>query len=413
MTSIGSKIRDKGEEYRDDMVRLLQDLIAIPSVSSEEQGVVERLEEEMQSLDFDDVFVDEMGNVYGQLGTGERELAIDAHIDTVAVGNRDLWDYDPFGGDIVDDNIIGRGSTDQTSGMVSMVYGGQIIKDLDLLPDDVTLYMVGTVQEEDCDGLCWDYILSENVINPEAVVITEPTELDIKRGHRGRMEMQLDTEGISCHGSAPERGENAIYKMGPLVNQIEDLNEELKDHDFLGKGTIVLSQIWSDGPSQCAVPDSCSVYMDRRLTVGEGKESSLNEIRNLPGYDPEEHNVWVPTYRKSSWTGFEYDFEKYYPTWCLEEDHPVIQSGVKAFLRAFEKDPVVTNWTFSTNGVSIAGKHGVPCVGFGPGIEEYAHAPNERVPIEHLVGAAEFYAAWPGSYVEDISHPVGMEGEAV
>ncbi|MFB6357146.1 MAG: YgeY family selenium metabolism-linked hydrolase, partial [bacterium] len=382
-------------------------------VSGEEEGVVERIKDEFNKLDYDEVFTDEMGNVYGRIGDGPRAIAIDAHIDTVDVTDPDAWDYDPYGGEIEDGNIFGRGSTDQTSGMVSGIYGGQIIRDLDLLPDEISLYIVGTVQEEDCDGLCWDYILSEDVLNPEAVVVTEPTELDVKRGHRGRMEMQIDTHGVSCHGSAPERGENAIYKMGPLVNEIEDLNERLRDHDFLGKGTIVLSQIWSRGPSQCAVPDKCSAYIDRRLTVGETMESSLEEIRNLPSFDEEQHEVFVPTYRKPSWTGFEYDFLKYYPTWCLEEDHPVIRSGVGAYRDAFDSDPVVTNWTFSTNGVSIAGKHNVPVVGFGPGIEEYAHAPNERVPIKHLTGAAEFFAAWPKAFVQTNATSPKMEAEAV
>jgi putative selenium metabolism hydrolase len=413
VSTMGEKIRSKGDEYEEDMIKFLQDLIAIPSVSGEEEEVVDRIKEELNELEYDEIFTDEMGNVFGRIGDGERKIAIDAHIDTVAVTDEDAWDVDPWGGEIIDGDIYGRGSTDQTSGFVSAAYGGRILKDLDLLPDDVSLYIVGTVQEEDNDGMCWDYIISEDVLRPEAVVITEPTELDIKRGHRGRMEMQIETHGVSCHGSAPERGENAIYKMGPLVNEIEDLNERLAVDDFLGKGTIVLSQIWSRGPSQCAVPDKCTVHIDRRLTVGENKESSLEEIRNLPSFDQAEAEVSVPIYKKPSWTGFEYEFEKYYPTWCLDEDHPVIQSGVSAYEAAFESPPVVTNWTFSTNGVTIAGRHDIPCVGFGPGIEEYAHAANERVPIEQLVGAAEFYAAWPQAYVESTPEPVGMEAQPV
>ncbi len=403
------QIIEKAESYRDNMVEFLQDLIAIPSESADEGGVVRRIELELNKLDFDEVFVDEMGNVFGRIGDGPRVLAIDSHIDTVAVSGIDDWDYDPYGGEIVDGHIIGRGSADQTGGFVSSVYGAMIMKDLDILPDDVSLYIVGSVQEEDCDGMCWDYILSEEILAPEAVVITEPTELDIKRGHRGRMEMQIDTSGVSCHGSAPERGENAIYKMGPLVNQIEELNETLRDHDFLGKGTVVLSQIWSEGPSQCAVPNSCSAYLDRRLTVGETMESSLREVRDLASFDDAEAEVSVPTYTRPSWTGFQYEFLKYYPTWCLEENHPVIQSGVENYRSIFDSEPIVTKWTFSTNGVMIAGKHKIPCLGFGPGLEEEAHAANEKVPIEHLVASAEFYAGWPLNYVQTVSEPIKME----
>ncbi|MFP4687874.1 MAG: YgeY family selenium metabolism-linked hydrolase, partial [bacterium] len=217
------QIIKKAEDYRDDMVKFLQDLIAIPSESADEGGVVRRIQVELNELGFDEVFVDKMGNVFGRMGDGPRVLAIDSHIDTVAVSDLNDWNYDPYGGEIVDDHIVGRGAADQSGGFVSSVYGAKIMKELDILPADVSLYVVGSVQEEDCDGMCWDYIISEDVLKPEAVVITEPTELNIKRGHRGRMEMQINTSGVSCHGSAPERGENAIYKMGPLVNEIEQL----------------------------------------------------------------------------------------------------------------------------------------------------------------------------------------------
>ncbi|MGM0380942.1 MAG: YgeY family selenium metabolism-linked hydrolase, partial [bacterium] len=386
------KIKERAAKYRDDMVEFLQDLVAIPSESCDEGGVVRRCKQELNDLGFDEIQVDEMGNIIGRIGDGERKLAIDGHIDTVGVSDLEDWEFDPYGGQIEDGYIFGRGTSDQTGGYVSAVYGAKIISDLGILPDDFSLYVVGSVQEEDCDGMCWDYMIEEDVLVPEAVIITEPTELDVKRGHRGRMEMQIDTDGVSCHGSAPHRGENAIYKMGPLVNQIEALNDDLRDHEFLGKGTIVLSQVSSEAPSLCAVPNACSAYLDRRLTVGETMESSLEEIRELPGFAEAEAEVFVPTYTRPSWTGFEYEFLKYYPTWCLEEDHPVIQSGVKAFENQFGESPTVTKWTFSTNGVTIAGRHGIPCLGFGPGEEQYAHAADERIAISDLVEAARFYA---------------------
>ena len=96
--------------------------------------------------------------------------------------------------------------------MASLVYAARIIRDLGL-DGDYTLWITGTVQEEDCDGLCWQYILKKESSLPRSWSITEPTNLNIYRGHRGRMEIGVTTRGISCHGSAPERGQNAVYSM--------------------------------------------------------------------------------------------------------------------------------------------------------------------------------------------------------
>ena len=114
------------------------------------------------------------------------------------------------------------------------------------------LLVTGTVQEEDCDGLCWQYIIEQSKIRPEFVVSTEPTDCQIYRGQRGRMEIRVDVQGISCHGSAPERGDNAIFKMGPILNELKELSNHLGNDDFLGKGTLTVSEIFFTSPSRCA-----------------------------------------------------------------------------------------------------------------------------------------------------------------
>ncbi len=166
----------------------------------------------MEKLDFDEVTVDPMGNLIGRNGSGPRVIAFDGHVDTVDIGDRSLWDREPFSGDIEDGILYGRGTSDMKGGVASSVYAGGLIKQRGV-PDNVTLYVTATVQEEDCDGLCWQYIANEDGIRPELVVITEPTSLRVYRGHRGRMEMEVHTSGVSCHGSAPERGVNA--RSGP------------------------------------------------------------------------------------------------------------------------------------------------------------------------------------------------------
>ncbi|RCW50700.1 MULTISPECIES: YgeY family selenium metabolism-linked hydrolase [unclassified Halanaerobium] len=394
-----AEILKKAEEYRDDISSFLRDMIRLPSESCGEEKVIERIKEEMEKVGFDKVEIDPMGNVLGYIGSGSHVIAMDAHIDTVGVGDKSLWDYDPFEGYEDDEIIIGRGASDQEGGMASMVYAGKIIKDLGL-EDDYTLVITGTVQEEDCDGLCWHYILEEDGIKPEFVVITEPSSCNIYRGHRGRMEIKVTTHGVSCHGSAPERGENAIYKMAPIINELKALHPNLTQHEFLGKGSLTVSEIFFSSPSRCAVADGCSISIDRRLTAGESWEFALQQIKNLPSVQAADAEVEMYTYERPSYTGLVYPIDSYFPTWLIEEDHPVCQTAVDAYKKLFNEEPLVDKWTFSTNGVSIMGRHGIPCIGFGPGHEDQAHAPNEKTWKSELVKAAAVYAAIPGIYID-------------
>ena len=312
-------IKKAAEAYLPQMTRFLRDLIAIPSESCDEEGVVRRALAEMEKLGFDKAWIDPEGNALGLIGIGEKIIAFDGHIDTVGVGNRDNWKFDPYEGYETDSEIGGRGGSDQEGGVVAAIYGARIMRDLDLIPEGYAILVTATVQEEDCDGLCWQYIHQEDGITPEFVVSTEPTDGGIYRGHRGRMEIRVDVHGVSCHGSAPERGDNAIYKMADILQDVRALNEngcddglEIKglcrmleekynpawqDARFLGRGTITVSEIFFTSPSRCAVADSCAVSLDRRMTAGETWESCLEEIRNLPAVKKYGDDVKVSMYK--------------------------------------------------------------------------------------------------------------------
>lgn len=393
-----ARAMELAKKYEPDMSRFLRDLIAIPSESCQEENVVQRIKEEMEKVGFDKVVIDPMGNILGYIGHGSHLIAMDAHIDTVGVGNRSNWHYDPYEGYEDDEIIVGRGASDQTGGMASMVYAGKIIKDLGL-EIDYTLVVVGSVQEEDCDGLCWQYIINEDQLVPEFVVITEPTDGKIYRGQRGRMEIKVTTTGVSCHGSAPERGDNAIYKMASILTELRALHENLQDHSFLGKGSLTVSEIFHTSPSRCAVADSCWISIDRRLTAGEDATLALRQIMNLPAVKAAGAAVEMYTYERPSYTGLRYPTDAYFPTWLIEDNHPVCHTLVDAYQGLFNKTPEVDKWTFSTNGVSIMGRYGIPCIGFGPGHEDQAHAPNERTWKKELVQAAAMYAVIPSVYV--------------
>ena len=281
--------------------------------------------------------------------------------------------------------------------MASMVYAAKIIKDLKL-EGDYTLVVTGTVQEEDCDGLCWQYLVKEKGLKPEFVVSTEPTDGGIYRGQRGRMEIRVEVKGVSAHGSAPERGDNAIFKMGKILGELEVLHTRLKDDAFLGKGSLTVSEIFFPSPSRCAVADGCAVSIDRRLTVGEDKELALSQIRDLPAVKAAKAEVTMYTYDRPSYTGLVYPTDCYFPSWVAAEDHAAVQAAAEAYVELFGAKPRIDKWTFSTNGVSIMGMFGIPCIGFGPGKEKEAHAPNEKTWKQDLVRCAALYAALPLVY---------------
>lgn len=392
--NLPQKIKSEISKYEKDMIKFMRDVIAIPSESCQEKEVIQRIKEEMEKVGFDEIDIDPMGNIIGRIGEGDRIIAYDGHIDTVGVGDPDEWDWDPFEGKMEDGIIYGRGATDQEGAMVSMVYAAKVIKDFNL-HNEFTLYFVGSVQEEDCDGLCWQYILNEDKLDPEMVVVTEPTNLNIYRGHRGRMEMEVIVDGVSCHGSAPERGENSLYKIAPIISGIEKLNERLHKDEFLGKGTIAVTHIYNNTPSLCAVPDKSRIHLDRRLTAGEDKDLAVRQVEEVIEELDIEARVEILNYDIPSYTGLVYETEKYYPTWVVEEEHEYVQGAVKTFTDLFAKEPVIDKWTFSTNGVSIMGREDIPCIGFGPANEIYAHTVDDQVPVEHLLKAAEFYALLP------------------
>lgn len=393
------RIKASAAAYAPQMTRFLRDLVAIPGESTREEGHIRRIEAEMKAAGFDKIEIDGMGNILGYMGSGPTLIAFDAHVDTVGLGELSNWNFDPYDGYETAEEIGGRGTSDQLGGIVSAIYGARIMKDLGLLSDRYTVLVTGTVQEEDCDGLCWQYIINESKIRPEFVVITEPTNGNIYRGQRGRMEIRVEVKGISCHGSAPERGDNAIYKMADILQEVKVLNDRLHSDPFLGKGTLAVSEIFFNSPSRCAVADMAAISIDRRLTAGETWQMAINEIKALPSVQTYAADVTLYTYERPSWTGLVYPTECFFPTWVIPEDHPATQSMVAAYSGMFGT-PKVDKWTFSTNGVSIMGRFGIPCIGFGPGKEEQAHAPNEKTWKEDLVRCAAVYAALPSIYTQ-------------
>lgn len=372
------------------MLTFLREIIRIPSRSTQEKEVGERIKAEMHRVGFDRVFVDRVGNLVAHIGSGRgKRLLYDSHMDTVGIGARSSWTYDPYQGKVEDGYVYGRGASDLKGAIASMVYGVKALLDTGVqLAGD--LYLACTVQEEDCEGLAQELLCQE--LRPDAVVLGEATDLHIYRGQRGRIEFKVTTIGRSTHGSTPEGGINAIYLMNPIISGIERMNPKLKSDPLLGKGTIAVTHIESTEGSFNVVPDTCTIIIDRRLTLGEDEEMALGQVQTMVEEAEGRAELEVCQYEAISYTGYLCRRRKYFLAWILAEDHPLVQIGVRAIERALGYRPRVGCWEFSTNGVASMGQLGIPTIGFGPAHERDAHTTGDRVRIEDLFRAAKGYA---------------------
>lgn len=392
MTDTAAAALQAARAHRDDIVTFLREMIAIPAESKQEGPRCERALREFQSLGFDEVRFDELGNVLARIGNGPLTILMDGHIDCVGVGDPNAWGFDPFEGKLEDGKVWGRGAVDELPAIACMAYGAKILRERGI-PDEVTVYLSASVMEEDCDGHCLLHLIGQEGLRPDVVIIGEPTDLAVYRGHRGRVEATITTHGVSAHAAHAEQGVNALYKMARILSDVEELNTRLAHDEFLGTGSVVASFIECTTPSLNAVPDSAKIYIDRRLTAGETIEIALQELRALPNIGDAE--VELLQYDETSWRGYRAQQDKYFPTWVLPQDHALVQGTVAAVEAVTGSTPRIWRWGFSTNGVASMGRFGIPTVGFAPGLEELAHSTQEWVAVDDLVSATAVYSLLP------------------
>ncbi len=381
---------------RPQIIQFMRDLVAIPSMDSQLKAVGERIAQEMTKLGYDEVRFDKMGNIFGRIGSGPRVIVYDSHVDTVGVGDPAAWEWDPFIGKVEDGVLYARGACDEKGSTPGMVYGLAFARDLGLLKG-WTAYYFGNM-EEWCDGIAPNtFVEVDPKVRPDFVVIGEPTKMNVYRGHKGRLEMRVVAKGRSAHAASNHLGDNAIYKLLPVIAGIRDLEPKLGDHPFLGHGKITVSDMHVKTPSINAVPDEAVIFIDRRMTFGETKEQVVAQVRALiPAEFKDSVTVEELFYDEPSYTGFVFPVDKYFPAWAYEESHPLVKAGIEARKQIGLPDAPSGKWNFSTNGIYWAGKAGIPSIGFGPGDEETAHTTRDSVNLDDMVKATEFYAVLPG-----------------
>lgn len=389
------EIKKRVEENRENIINFLREIVAIPSMESQIGEVGKRIQEEMKKLGYDEIRYDKMGNTIGRIGNGKRVIVFDSHIDTVGIGDPASWQWDPFQGKVENGILYARGACDEKGSTPGMIYGLAIARDLGLL-DGWTAYYFGNM-EEWCDGIAPNaFVEVDPKVKPDFVVIGEPTKMMVYRGHKGRLEMKVTAKGKSAHAASNHLGDNAIYKLLPVIAGIRDLEPQLGDHEFLGHGKITVSDMRVKTPSINAVPDEAVIYIDRRMTFGETKEAVRKQVEDLiPAEFKDTVKLEELFYNEPSYTGFVFPVDKYFPAWAYEESHPLVVAGQKARALIGLPEAKPGKWNFSTNGIYWAGKAGIPSIGFGPGDEETAHTVNDSVSLDDVVKATEFYAILP------------------
>lgn len=386
-----TKLRLTRDE-RAQLVAFLQDLVRIPSPSTREGPLAQRLAQEMERLGLREVRTDRIGNILGWVGSGDGPiLMLNGHMDTVNISNPDAWSRDPFGGAVEGKRLYGLGACDMKGGLAAMVYGAYLLRRTGL-PRRGRVVVAGVVQEEPCEGLGSRVLVEEEGVRPDWVVIAEPTDLEVVRGQRGRIEIQVTVHGRSAHASRPDLGENAIYAAARLIFGLELLASQLGNDPFLGPGSLAVTEIQSQAASRNAIPDRCSLIIDRRLTLGETEMMALAEVQRVLTREGVRASVEVVEFQGTSYTGYSYQVRKVFPPWVIEEDHPLVTALVRAVRKQMGRRPRMTSWQFSTEGAYTAGVAGIPTVGFGPGDPALAHTPDEHIVVDDVCAAAEVYA---------------------
>lgn len=372
---------------KEELLNFASEIIRIKSYTGQEENVAHRIAEEMKKLDYDEVFIDKMGNVMGRIGNGNIKILFDGHIDTVVEGNLKDWSVDPFGGIVKEGKLYGRGSTDMKSAVAAMVYAGHAVKKLGF-NKDITMYVSASVMEEDADGAAILYESVKDNIKPDYVIICEPSECRLAIGHRGRSSIQMTIEGVPCHGSQPEKGVNPVYKMNEVIEKVKILGNEFIKGNGRG-GSVALTKIDCNTGSLNSVPSSCSIYLDRRISIQEDRVSIENELEKL--IEGTGGKWQIMNYEANSWTGEKVILEQYFPAWEISKEHKLTKLAINAYRELNEVEPEIFKWNFSTNGVASMGMLKIPTIGFGPGVIAMAHAKDEYCPVDQIIEAFKFY----------------------
>ncbi len=381
-------------EQEQQVIALCQQLIRRQSYSGEEKEVVSCLKQAFEAFDFDNCLVDSYGNVIGQIKGSRpgKTILLDGHIDTVPVADPAPWKHAPFGGDLVDGRIYGRGASDMKGAVAAMVCAAGFFAQATRRDFAGNVFVAGVVHEECFEGVAARKI--SQLTRPDYVVIGEASELNLKIGQRGRAEIVVETFGVPAHSANPQKGVNAVYHMARLIERIRRL--PAASHPVLGPGILELTDIKSTPyPGASVVPSYCRATYDRRLLVGESPEEVLAPLQQLiaamAGEDASfQAKVSYAAGRERCYTGEWIEEERFFPGWLFDREAPFVRRALDGLHKA-GLSPEVTHYAFCTNGSHYAGEAGIQTLGFGPSRENLAHTIDEHIEVDQLLGATRGY----------------------
>ena len=370
------KILENTNAFKDDINAFLFDLVTIKSESGNEKAIIYRVKEEMEKVGFDKVMIDAMGNIIGSIGHGSHLIAFDSNVDTKHITESKNWvleQYRDLGDEIQLDEQCGNL---HKIGLACAVYAGKVVKNLGL-EDDFTFMVTGTVQKEECAGLCWQFIIEEDNIKPEFVVLAEPTDCDIYLGHLGRLSVKI----TDSTGSIEQN-----------INDLTDWNMK-KDVSF-GMSKMNISNIMHKDTSGADY-----VIVDIPLRKEESYKAIFEEVSNIPSIKEHNARIMICNYEESSFTGLMYPSQMAFPSWKLPAESELFSSLEESYKFIFKNDPKIGEWKALTNGTGIMGRHNIKCVGFGPG--DHKHIYN-KIRKNDIVLTTAVYALLPFVYLDDL-----------
>lgn len=372
----------------------LKTLVAFPTPSGREAAAAAWYRRALLDAGCEAARIDAFGNVVGRLGRGRLELAFDAHLDTVVPATG--WRQDPYRLRVRGGVAAGLGTVDQKGAAVALLAMVRLLRRQRLLPPGMTIRVIGSAREEDCEGLNWRYLIREAGLRPDAVVITEPSRLQVMRGQRGRLAAEIEFPGRAVHAAFPLLGHNPIFDAARYLKHCDALTAALPVDPVMGSGSLTPTVIESAPRSTCAVPDRCRLRFDRRTVPGETRTSVLRELRAAL---PPGAKLTIPVYRTARQRGRSWAMAECFPSWLTAVGDPLVRAALVLQSALGRPQAQAGHYQFSTNGCVTAGSYRIPTIGFGPGDDRRAHTVGEAIPLREILDAALLYALLPGAWL--------------
>jgi putative selenium metabolism hydrolase len=381
------------------MTHFLKRLVQTPSPFGDEGAVARLVQDELRAVGVGDIHTDRMGNVIAYIGSGDGPtLLYDGHMDTVLPTG--AWLIDPYAAEVREGVLHGLGACDMKGGLAAMVYAAKRLLATET-PLRGRLALAFVVQEEPYEGCALRELLQETGIQPDWVLLGEPTDMAIMRGHRGRVMLKVTVKGRGSHGSRPDLGDNAIINAARVIFGVEMMAPDMVSDPFLGAATAAITHIESHGASLNAIPSRCDLYVDRRLTLGETVNRARLELESLITREGLDAAVEVCESEVTSYTGHLCHAREAHNPWALDPKHPLLVTLCGVVEGIMGRKPPVSSWGFSTDGVYSMGQAHIPTIGFGPGNPDHAHSIHDQVQLTDVAVAAHVYAALAAALLAD------------